>query len=298
MAERWIVTGASGQLGGHVLRTLDLGEETAAVLAMAGRGDVWGNNPVVKRVDLADGGALARTVDEFRPTHVLHVGAMTSVADASERPAEAVRVNVTATERIVEVAERVGARVVFTSTDMVFDGESAPYREDDEPQPVSQYGRTKAMAEAVARQYDRGLVVRLPLMYGFACTDRATTFGNQIAALRSGKPLRLFTDEFRTPVWLADAARALVMLARSDVTGVMHVAGPERLSRYEMVARFARLVGIDEPRLVAASRLEMAGAEPRPADLSLDGSRLAGKFPVAVPGAIRQAVFADAGQRS
>ena len=294
MGERWVVTGASGQLGGHVLRGLCDASASGAneVLALAGRGALSVSDVTAQRIDLGDVEAVGKAVSDFAPTHVLHIGAMTAVADAHKDPARAERINVAATQRIVEAAARTNARLVFTSTDMVFDGESAPYREDDEARPLSQYGKTKLAAEAVVRNYDQGLVVRLPLMYGFACTDRPTTFGNQVAALREGRPLKLFTDEFRTPVWLADAVAALLLLARSAECGVMHVAGPERLSRYELVERIARLLGIEAPQITPTSRLDIAAAEPRPADLSLDGSRFASMFPDTAPGPIRPEVVA------
>ena len=108
-----------------------------------------------------------------------------------------------------------------------------------------------------------------------------------------GRPLRLFTDEFRTPIWLADAAIALIALARSDQTGIIHVAGPKRLSRYEMVEQVARLLNIPEPQLVPTSRLSTDAPEPRPADLSLDGSRFVTLFPNLAPGPIRAEVFSN-----
>ena len=162
---------------------------------------------------------------------------------------------------------------------MVFAGDNAPYRESDPPSPRNRYGWTKVAAERELARLEDTLTVRVPLMYGFACTHRETTFAKQIAALRGGQPLRLFTDEYRTPLWLHDAARALIALARSDLTGVIHVAGPERLSRFEMVARFARLLNIPDPNLEPVSRLSIDTPEPRPEDLSLDGSRFVGLFP-------------------
>jgi dTDP-4-dehydrorhamnose reductase len=219
---------------------------------------------------------------------------MTSVAEAHARPDDAHRINVEATRTLAQAARSVGARFVFSSTDMVFDGEAAPYRETDTPRPVSHYGRTKAEAEWVAADFDDTLVVRLPLMYGFARGPRDTTFAQQVAALGEGRPLRLFTDEFRTPIWLADAAVALIALGRSDQTGIIHVAGPKRLSRYEMVEQCARLLDIRDPQLVPTSRLSIDAHEPRPADLSLDGTRFVSLFPNLAPGPVRAEVFGAA----
>jgi dTDP-4-dehydrorhamnose reductase len=257
------------------------------------------------RIDLRDEDALRRCVADFRPTHILHVGALTSVADAFERPADARAINATATGVLACAAAECGARLVYSSTDMVFDGCAAPYREGDPVSPPGEYGRSKAAGERLVAGCDRALIVRIPLLYGFPLTDRPSTLVQQVAALRQRTPLRLFTDEHRTPVWVVDAARALIALARSGLCdgprrpaaghdGVIHLAGPERLSRFEMVERFARLLGIADPALAPVSRLSIDAAEPRPADLSLLGERFARLFPECAPGPIRKGVFAGA----
>jgi len=276
--ERWLVTGASGQLGGHVVRQLAKEVAAADVLALARSEDVEAGMRCA-RVDLADEARLRVCVADFRPTNVVHAGAMTAVSDCYARPAEAERVNTQATRVLAEAAAECSARLLFTSTDMVFGGGAAPYREADPPRPPNCYGRTKAAAEQLLADFERTLVVRLPLMYGFPCAKRETTFVKQIAALCSGQPLRLFTDEFRTPLWLPDAAAAVIALARSALTGIIHVAGPERLSRFEMVKRFARLLNIRDPNLQPVSRLSIVAPEPRPEDLSLDSSCFNAAFP-------------------
>jgi len=281
-AQRWLITGAPGQLGSHVVRQLATEGRGVTILALARQPDVGTEGVAVRQAELADLDALYAVVAEFRPTHVVHLAAMTAVGDCHRQPAVAERVNIEAT-RVLAVAAA-GARFVFSSTDMVFDGDAAPYGEADLPRPLSHYGRTKAAAEQALADIPNTLVLRIPLMYGFPCSRRQTTFAQQIAALRAGQPLRLFSDEYRTPVWLADAARAVIGLARSGLTGVIHVSGPQRLSRYELIARCADLLGLPARHLVAISRRDIDAAEPRPADLSLDGRRFAEAFPQLVPG--------------
>jgi dTDP-4-dehydrorhamnose reductase len=289
--ERWLVTGASGQLGGHVVRQLRERLPAPAVLAFAGRGDMGTAGVDVVRCDLADLDGLRACAVDFCPTHVVHLAAMSAVADCHARPADARRVNVEATRVLAEAAAEVGAWLVYSSTDMVFGGDAAPYREEDPPHPLSEYGRSKAAAEAVLADFEHALTIRLPLMYGWPCTRRATTFVGQIEALRRGERLRLFADEFRTSVWLGDAARAVIGLARAGVGGCIHVAGPERLSRYELIASAARVLGIAQPKLEAISRCDVAAPEPRPADLSLAAERLEEWFPELVPGPMHAGVF-------
>jgi dTDP-4-dehydrorhamnose reductase len=290
-AERWLITGASGQLGSHVVRLLAGDDAHPAVFALTGRQDAGTPGVSAQRVDLADHEALRACVAAFRPTHVVHLGALTAVGACHSRPADAEQINTGATRVLAEASDAIGARLVFSSTDMVFDGEHAPYSETDEPHPLSHYGRTKVAAERTLVGLAHTLVVRMPLLYGLPRNGRETTFTSQLAALRSGQPLRLFTDEFRTPVWLADAARAVMGLTRSDLTGLIHLAGPQRLSRYELVAECARLLGLEHPQLVQISRLALAATEPRPADLSLDGRRFAALFPHLVPGPLRAEVL-------
>lgn len=289
--ESWLITGSTGQLGGHLLSALARDPADKRVMAHRHR-----EGPQVQPAestsvaDLLDTKALESMVDALRPTHIIHTAAMTAVADCHADPPSARRANTDAVRTIARAAQIAGARMLFTSTDMVFAGDAAPYRETDPTNPPGEYGRTKAAAERELAAFPNALTVRVPLLFGTPANDRRTTFAAQLAALESNHPLQLFTDEFRTPLWLPDAASALIALARSDLTGLIHLAGPERLSRLEMIQQTAAALGIASPNLVANSRLSMASPEPRPADLSLDASRFRTLFPHLAPYTVRAAM--------
>jgi dTDP-4-dehydrorhamnose reductase len=188
-------------------------------------------------------------------------------------------VNVEATAALAELCADMGSRFIYVSTDMVFDGESGPYTETATTEPGTFYGRTKLEGECYALTNARSLVARMPLMYGLPEVSREPTFfESMLRSLRSGEPIKLFEDEFRTPLWLEDAARALLELSDVELTGVLHVAGPERLSRLQMGQLLAAAVGCSDAPLVAARRSDLAGPEPRPRDLSLDCSRYVAHF--------------------
>ncbi|MEX0741388.1 MAG: sugar nucleotide-binding protein, partial [Phycisphaeraceae bacterium] len=131
---RVLLTGASGQLGGYLLRELQ--ERGEQVFAWSGRQDV----------DLTDGAAVRQAFERVHPGVVLHTAAMSKPSDCYAHPDQAQRVNVVATERLTELADAAGARMIFTSTDLVFDGEQGMYREEDPPNPLCVYGRTKVEA--------------------------------------------------------------------------------------------------------------------------------------------------------
>src|SRR5262249_9400754 len=147
------------------------------------------------------------------------------------------------------------------------------------PSPLSVYGRTKRDAEDVVRAVPRSVVARLSLLYGPSLNGRASFFEEQTAALRTGRNVTLFTDEWRTPLALTTAARGRVAFAVSEVTGVLRRGGPERLSRYEMGLRLAAALGVEASVFVAATRDRVPGPEPRPRDTSLDSSRWRTAFP-------------------
>jgi dTDP-4-dehydrorhamnose reductase len=273
---RILITGASGQLGAYLLRDLH-GREGVAAWSGASGGESFGIR--WRPVDLGDADAVAAAFRAARPDVILHAAAWARLADCWRDPEGARRVNTTGTRMLADLADTSGARLVLVSTDLVFDGERAPYREEEQAVPMSVYGRTKLDAEAPVRALRRGAVARVSLLYGPSLAGRPSFFDEQAAALRAGRPLTLFADEWRTPLDLATAARALLALARSDFAGLLHVGGPERLSRLEMGRRLAKFLGTPQTSIVAAHRADVPSPEPRPRDVALDSSHWRKLFP-------------------
>jgi dTDP-4-dehydrorhamnose reductase len=273
---RILVTGASGQLGAYLLREL-CGLEGVVAWSGSRRGETFGIP--WRPVDLGDADAVAAAFREARPDAVVHAAARARVSDCCRDPEGARRVNAAGTRVLAELAEASGARLVLVSTDLVFDGEHAPYREEDPAVPASVYGGTKLEAEAPMRAMARGAVARLSLLYGPSLNGQPSFFDEQAGALRGGRPVTLFADEWRTPLDLPTAARALLALARSDVAGLLHIGGPERMSRLEMGRRLAEFLGTPGTGIVAARRADVPSPEPRPRDVSLDSSRWRDLFP-------------------
>ncbi len=226
-------------------------------------------------VDLLDPAAVAQLMGSLAPQRLVHAAALTHVATAYRDPQRAHRVNVEITRTLAALAARHGSRFVLLSTDMVFDGEAAPYAEDHTPRPSSVYGRTKLAAEeaALTTPGANAVVLRVPLLYGLPAVERATTFRALVDALLARKPVQLFEDEVRTPLWLEDAARAVRHVADSELTGVVHAGGPESLNRLQMGQLLAEALGIPDARLESTSRLAAPDSEPRPRDLSLSSQR-------------------------
>jgi dTDP-4-dehydrorhamnose reductase len=270
---RVVLTGASGQLGAYLRKHL---------LAEGHDLSAWSGSHTgegLSAVDLDDPQAIDDALRRARPDLIIHAAAIATIEGVRLDPARGRAVNVSATEQLAEWSEREGARLVFTSTDLVFNGSKAWNREDDPVLPLMAYGRTKADAERAVLAVPRGLVARLSLLYGASVSGRPSPFDRTIEGLKRAEPQTLFVDEFRTPLHFAATADLLVRLAMTDVAGIIHVGGTERMSRFDLICRAAAALGLDE-RLVQGNRqCDIAFPEPRPGDVSLDTSRLASILP-------------------
>jgi dTDP-4-dehydrorhamnose reductase len=274
---RVVLTGASGQLGSHVVQELVRAGHAVFPWSHTVSGDRCGLK--LTPVDVTDEGSVHSALAESDPEVVVHAAAMATAEEVRKDPQSGRAVNVEGTRRLLDWCRDRGRRLVFTSTDLVFDGTGSWYRETDEPRPIMAYGQTKAEAEKHVLELPGGLVARLSLLFGPSSSGRNSFFDLALAALRAGKPQVFFEDEYRTPLDYHTAARVLVRLAESKQHGVVHVAGKVRLSRYEMMWRVASVHHLD-PGLVQPNRHEdVRLAEPRPADVSLDTSRLEAILP-------------------
>jgi dTDP-4-dehydrorhamnose reductase len=273
---RFLVTGASGQLGSYLLRELRL--RGASVVAWSGSrtGEHFAN--ALRPVDLRDAGAVADAFADARPEVIIHTAALSAVADCARDPQAAMAINRDGTAHLARLASQAGARLVYISTDMVFDGERAPYREDDACMPLSAYARSKVEAENAVLATAGTVIVRVSLLFGPSLSHRPTLFDRQRQALAAQEPLTLFHDEWRTPLDLTSAARGLLAIAASDCAGILHFGGPERMSRLQMGERLARVLECPG-KITAVSRNSGGQHEPRPRDVSLDSSRWRRLFP-------------------
>ena len=275
---RVVLTGASGQLGAYVLDALVARGHEVDPWSGAGRGDRGSLS--LRPVDLTDPAATRAALDACAPEAVLHLAAVSTADGVRNDPERGRAVNVDATARIADWCGRHGCRLVYTSTDLVFPGDRPWWREDDPPGPVLAYGRSKLDGEAPVRDRATGLAARMSLMYGPSRSGRPSVFDRTVDTLARGVPQTFFEDEYRTPLDLPTAADLLARLAeRPEVVGVLHVGGPERMSRADLMRRVARGLGLDPGLVLGNRQADVAFPEPRPADVSLDTARLASLFP-------------------
>lgn len=244
-------------------------------------------------VDLLASGALDALLEATAPAVIVHCAALSRVGACEQEPSLAERLNAGLPAELARHAARAGARLVHVSTDLVFGARDAPasgFREDALPEPVSVYGETKLHAErAVLEAHPAACVVRLPLLYGNSGGRGLGASDSLLEAVHADRRPPLFVDEWRTPLEVTAAAAALVELAEDlECQGVLHVAGPDRVSRHELGLSVLDAMGLPREEAEVAieparqAEVETQGARPR--DVSLDAGRARGLLETDLPG--------------
>ena len=273
-----LITGSNGLLGQFLVKALV--NEGHPVLA-TGRGpsrlyfpeDLGLSSPrrassyIYADLDFTDAGSVDKIMAYWKPSVIVHAGAMTQVDPCDEDPEACYRVNLDGTECLLKAASATGARFIFVSTDFVFDGAAGPYHEEDTPAPISVYGHSKWSAERKIMSTP-GLdwaIVRTVLVYGTPLSGARPNIITWVRDnLQAGRPIKVVSDQWRTPTYVEDLARGIAAVIERRAGGIYHISGKDLLTPYDMALRTARLLHLDETLLtrVDASTFTQSGRRP------------------------------------
>jgi dTDP-4-dehydrorhamnose reductase len=227
----------------------------------------------ILRVDITDYAELKGAFADIKPDAVLHIAAASKPNYCQVHPLTSRRVNVEASLNIAGLCGERGLPLVFTSTDLVFDGLNPPYGEEDPVCPINIYGEHKLLAEeGIADRWPEAAICRMPLMFGACGGPAESVLQPMLRSMVEGEKLRLFADEFRTPV-SARAAGSGLLLALERGQVLLHLGGRERLSRYDFGMIVAKVFGLLDCEVLQCSAQDVPMEAPRAPDLSLDSNR-------------------------
>ncbi len=264
-----VVIGGSGQIGGWLLRALAArGHEAIGTYATV-------PTPALEHLDASRQAEAAAWLRDREPDLVFYPAGFTWVDGCERDPDKARASNRDEPLNLARVVAELGGRFVTFSTDYLFDGEAGPYDEDATPRPLSVYGRAKLEAELALgeRLGDRLLILRTCWVFG--PERQAKNFAYQaVRALKAGKPLVCPADQWSSPSYAPDVARAAVTLADRGESGVWHLAGPDWIDRPTFAGAIARTFDLDPGLIVARPTAELGQAAPRPRRGGLRSNRL------------------------
>lgn len=263
-----LVTGANGLLGQilvkHLLKkeyeVVATGKGPSRLIVAAVEGYSY------KDLDITDGPAVEQFILEERPAVIVHAAAMTQVDQCELNKQDCYNVNVTATRFIIDAAKAVNAKFILVSTDFIFDGASGPYSESDQPGPVNYYGSTKLVAEkAVMESGLDWAIARTILVYGMVpATGRTNIIGWVKQSLESNITIKMVTDQTRTPTFVHDLAKGIVLIIEKNGKGIYHLSGDQQMTPYEMAVETAKFFGLNEKLIEKASSPDINQPAMRP----------------------------------
>lgn len=266
---RILITGSNGLLGSNLLRFFS-GKNEYEVFATSLNPSY---NPHFKnfaRGDLLDAHFVDRLLHEIKPDIIINTVSLVNIEKCEENPKLAGLLTVKTAENVAKSAQRTGARLIYISTDHLFDGNKSYYSEEDKPEPVNVYGRVKLEAESITMNLHSDAVIVRTNFYGWSPINHAPTFGEWVFnSLKQGTAIKLFTDYYFTPIEATCLAEALEKVTNSEFAGTVNIAGSQRCSKYEFGVALADIFHLN-PELIAEGKIEATSFKVRrQKDLSL-----------------------------
>ncbi|HLV33162.1 MAG TPA: NAD(P)-dependent oxidoreductase [Chitinispirillaceae bacterium] len=268
--KKLLITGCSGFLGWNIST---INSDKFFITGIYNSSFIRIPNIKCVKCDLTDFQCLKEIFYSFEPDAVIHAAAISDSDFCQVNRSYSYKTNVTATANIAGLCADFGIPFCFISTDLVFDGWSPPYKETDSVSPVNIYGEQKVAAEdIIAETLDSYAVCRLPLMFGNAPDCAKSFIQPLLKKLRNKEKVKLFVDEFRTPVSASDAAQGILMALRR-LPGIVHLGGKEMFSRYEFGLKLADITQFDRSLIVPSYQNEISLPAPRPKNVCLDSTK-------------------------
>jgi dTDP-4-dehydrorhamnose reductase len=234
------------------------------------------NNPKVSSVklDLLDGGKkIIDYIKKIKPSVVIHTVAFPNVDFCELNPKLTDSLHVKITKEISEICSTVNSKLIYFSTDAVFDGnKSGKYVELDTPNPMSYYGKTKLEAEKIILQNRNNLILRTTVIYGWHTRSRFTNW--VLDSLKNKKIVTAFTDQFNTPTLVDDLVQVILKIIDKNISGLYHATGKTCLNRYQFAILLAEKFSYDISLIRSVTKLEKKQNAPRPISTCLDSTKL------------------------
>ncbi len=227
-------------------------------------------------LDITDKEQVKSTVKDFRPELIINTAAYIDVEGCEVNKELAWGVNVEGVKNLIEVCQEYEIKLIQISTDYVFDGKNGPYSEDDKPNPICYYGGTKLQAEEVIQESGiEHLIVRSNVLYGTGKKVKKNFYLWVYENLSKNKPLQVVTDQFNNPTLADNFSILLLEAVEKNLSGVLHLAGSEYLSRFDFALKIAEHFNFDKSLIspILTSELNQKAQRPLKGGLKIDRAK-------------------------
>jgi dTDP-4-dehydrorhamnose reductase len=265
---KFLVTGAAGLIGTQVTKDL----QSLNHIVYSGYHETLPIHGIPIKLDLTNLDSLKTIIDKINPDKIIHLAAQTGV-DLCETEQELTRtVNVTATKILAQQAAKNNCFFVYVSTDYIFDGNGTMKKESDVPNPLGFYGQSKLEGELALNDLASGwCIARTSTPFGFHTTKKSFPLWVK-ENLESKKEIPVLIDQFTSPTYVPNLSQMLIEIATRQISGIIHLAGSTRISRYDLALLIANKLNLEKKLLISAKIDNMNWKAQRPRDSSLDVS--------------------------
>ncbi|NND93409.1 MAG: SDR family oxidoreductase [Flavobacteriales bacterium] len=250
---RIVLTGSNGLLGQKLVQLLKNKKNVSLLATSAGDNRISDDSGYEYRcMNITDAKEVDRVLSEFKPTAVINTAAMTLVDLCETEREKCHQVNVTGVANLLDSCKHLDAHLVQVSTDFVFDGEDGPYAEEDDPNPLSEYAKSKYRAEQLllSSDYKNWSIARTIILYGVGENmSRSNVVLWARETLKKGSEMNIVHDQFRSPTLAEDLALGCWAIVERGKTGVFHLSGPETMSIIELVKRIASYYDLNDDNI-------------------------------------------------
>lgn len=271
-----LVVGASGMVGGHIVKSLNKrGYTTVGTFCNT-------PTPSTFHLKISNADEVSTFFEKLMPQTVYLAAALTNVDYCETHPDEAYQVNVSGVKNVVMSANRTNAKLIYFSTDYIFNGENGPYDEEATADPINVYGRQKLEAEHYISLFANDyLIIRTTVVYGWE--HQGKNFICQLVkSLSNGMPVKTPTDQIGSPTYAPNLSEIAVHLSETPIKGIINIAGTDLISRYEFAKKAALIFGLDDNLVipVQTKELNQQANRPRKAGLLTNKLTAVSKIPV------------------
>ncbi|MCK9579554.1 MAG: SDR family oxidoreductase [Methanoregula sp.] len=281
--KKLLITGSNGFLGSNLVHFFSQRADYE-VFSTSQRKSILDDVKNFYQGDLQDLEFVKDLFSVIKPDLVINTVSLVNVDLCEERPSLAYDITVCTAQNVAQTAHEMGSRLIYISTDHLFDGKKSMYTEDDIPAPVNEYGRTKLLAEQKTIQANPTSAIIRTNFFGWSPHGHAPTFGEWVYNnLKDNRSINLFTDYYFTPIEVTYLSEAINSVIRSDFSGIINIAGSERCSKYEFGIALAKESGFD-PSWIHPSKIAPDSFKaPRQQDLSLSIEKFRKTFKLELP---------------
>lgn len=264
--KRILICGSNGLLGQRLALMLSSQTDYEVLNTSSERSFVFDDRLFdFTQLDITKKSDVKSLVSSFHPTAILNAAAASNVDWCESHREDAWKVNVVGVENLVEASRKVGARLVHISTDYVFDGIHGPYTEQDKPNPISYYGKSKLAGENVVRTGGiQHTILRTMILYGTGINVRESFPAWVVRNLSSRITISCVDDQLGNPTHVTDLAFATVKAFELNKEGIYHICGRERISRYDFAMRIADVFGLNSALIRRVKTSDLNQSAPRP----------------------------------